>query len=151
MVDGMMLLLATVIASALVLGLWAVTHTLTLTYTRSGEQISRNVAISADGEPNVDFTLTSSQSNKQVLIAIDVSALKSIYIDSTTDITIKTNSSSEEDDTISVSGGEPLVWFTGCGLATPFTSGTDVTQIYVTNGEASAGTVKIRCLHDATP
>lgn len=129
----------------------AISHVLTLNWTRSGEQIALNVTVSADGEVNRNVELTALQADEQVVLNIDVSALSLLYVSSDVDVTIDTNSSSEPDDTLTVTADNPLVWYTGCGLPNPFASGTDVTQVFITNGDNEAGTVKIRVLLDATP
>jgi len=127
----------------------AITHTLTLGWARSGESISAAVAVSNDTEKNADVTLTASQANKQVALTIDVSELKALFISSDVACTVETNNSTTGDDTLTIVADQPLVWFTGCGLTNPL--GTDVTTVYVTNDEATAGTCKIRALVDGTP
>lgn len=127
----------------------SITHTYTLGYARSGESISQTVAVSNDSELNADVALTASEANKRVAMAIDVSQMKGLFISSDVDVTIETNNSGTPVDTLSISADEPLIWFATSPLTNPL--GTDVTTIYVTNGEATAGTCKIRVLIDGTP
>lgn len=131
----------------------AITHVVSVNWTRSGEQIAKNVTIGAadDGEVNADVSLTALQANKQVSFALTLAALKSLYISSDVNTTIETNSSSAADDTLTVTAGKPLVWYEDCGLPNPFASGNNVTTLYLTNGANTTGTVQIRCLRDATP
>lgn len=126
----------------------SITHTFTLGWARSGESISRTVAVSNDSELNADIALTASEANKLVAMAIDVSQMKGLFIDSDVDVTIETNNSGTPVDTISVTANEPVIWFATSPLTNPL--GTDVTAIYLTNGDATAGTCKIRVLVDGT-
>lgn len=125
------------------------THNFTYNWSRNGESISNVVSVTTDGEYNFDVSLTSEQADKQVLIVLDQSALASICISTTVDVTIETNNSATPDDTLGVNAGEPLIWTNVSGLTCPITQ--DVTTVYVTNEEATAGTVKFRFLQDATP
>lgn len=123
------------------------THNITQSWSRSGEAVSVTVVATGSGEVNVDETIPASQTNMLITLAVDVSALKSLYISSDETLTIKTNSSGSPTDTLTITGGKPLVWYTGCGFSCPLTG--DVTVIYVTNSAAAA--LKIRTLQDATP
>ena len=127
------------------------THTIATTWSRSGETISQSVSVTADGEINADVALTASQANKQVDVAIDVSDLKSLLISSDVNCTVYTNAASggSPDQTIAITADKPLIWNQYSGLENPLD--TDVTALYITNGAAAAGTVKIRALLDVTP
>lgn len=124
-------------------------HNFTLAWSRSGESISKTVTVTADSEYNADIPLTASQADEQVAATLDVSEIKSIFISSDVDVTLETNSSSAPDETLSITADEPFVWRTGSGVVNPLE--TDITALYLTNGDATAGTVKIRILYDGTP
>lgn len=124
-------------------------HNFTLAWSRSGESISKTVTVTADSEYNADIPLTASQADEQVAATLDVSEIKSIFISSDVDVTLETNSSSAPDETLSITADEPFVWRTGSGVTNPLE--TDITALYLTNGDATAGTVKIRILYDGTP
>jgi len=125
------------------------THSVKYQWSRNGEMISREVDISADGEKNIDVTLTASQTNKRVVIAIDVSEVKSLMIDSKTNVSIKTNSTSSPAQTLTIVPGYPWVWTVESGLSNPLS--TDITDLYITNADASTGLVTLRVLQDITP
>lgn len=129
-------------------------HLLTTTWSRGGaEPLTKTVTITDGGENNLDVTVAASATNLNALWAIDVSALKSLYILSDKDITIKTNSSTEPDDTLTIKANVPFDWHTTKGFTNPLT--VDVVSIYVTRTGAGAGTgsgtLKIRALQDSTP
>jgi len=125
-------------------------HIHTLTYTRSGEQISKSVTITKDGEINTDVSLTSTQANKEADINLDVSAMGSLFISSDVACVVRTNATgTSADNTLTLAAGYPLEWYSGSGIANPLTA--DVTQVFVTNLATTTGTVQIRTLQDNTP
>jgi hypothetical protein len=127
----------------------AVTHTLTLAWTRNGETINNSVAIMPEGEQNLDIPVPAPSTNLQVALTIDVSALSIVYVSTDQTVTLKTNSSGSPDETITLTAGKPIIWYTGCGWTNPF--GHDLTAIYITRGSGAAATVKFRYGYDATP
>lgn len=123
-------------------------HSLTLSWSRNGEQISQTVVIEADGETNRNITVPANQTDLAVNLDVDVSAMKSLYIHSDKALTIQTNDGTTPDDTITVAANSPVIWYTGCGWDSPLSA--DVTgTIYVTNTDAAL--LKIRILTDSTP
>lgn len=125
-------------------------HVIGLTYTRSGEQLTKNVTLTNDGENNIDVSLTALQTDKHVVVGIDVSALTSLYILSNVAATIEWNDNAGAQGSLTLVADKPVVWYTGCGLANPL-GAVDITDLYVTNGANSVGLVNIRLLQDATP
>jgi len=124
-------------------------HTLTSAWTRAGESVSVNKTYTVEGEQNVDVAVPAATTHKEVNIDLDVSELKTLMILSTTDVTIKTNSTGSPDDTLTVVANTPVMWGDDTGITCPLT--VDVTKIYITNAGAVASTVKIRSGYDATP
>lgn len=130
-------------------------HILTLKHTPggggTGQQIGANVNITADMENNADMTVANNATNAELDIIIPTTALKAIMIyteDISGTLTVKTNSSSAPDQTFTITGGKPFVWYTGCGITNPIT--TAVTKVYVTR-IGTGGTLKFRVLSDGTP
>jgi len=127
-----------------------VTQTLTLSWSDgSSTSLTKSVAQTDEGGLYLDFTVAGATTDKRVLAAIDVSALKLLYILSDKDITIQTNDGTTPDNTLTITANKPLVWYSGCGLPNPLT--VDVVDIYVTNAGGTTATVNIRALQDATP
>lgn len=104
--------------------------------------------ITKSGEAAImtDVPLTSEQADLEVnltFLQADLTAGALVFVnESTGSITVKTNSSSEPDDTFVVPAG-------GYVLVTALEA--DITKIYVTNGLAAANTLYIRGVKDATP
>ena len=127
------------------------THTIKQGVTVGSESLERSASYSGTGPIGIDGeTVANGQTDFQINIAIDVSALKSFYLVSDQAVTIETNSGSEPDDTLVLKAGIPYIWNTDSYDA--FLLGSeDVTAFFVTN--ASGGTATIHCygVQDATP
>ena len=125
----------------------SLSHVWTLSFKRNPESATADTdTITGSSEANVDETLAIG-TNVQVNLAIDVSALKSLYIKASTACTIKTNSSGSPDDTLVLTAGQVISWHNLMSADNPLT--VDVTKIYVTNAAQCA--LKIYALQDATP
>lgn len=114
----------------------SVTHTQTLVIKRNGSQIaSYDVAITEEQEHNWDFTLSASQTNYDLPATIDYSKIKSLFINTSTACTIKTNSTGSPDNTFTMTADAPLVWNSSMPTACPITA--SVTHFYLTNSTAT--------------
>lgn len=111
--------------------------------------LSRQISITADSEANAEIAVADESTDLAINIAIDVSALKLLYLVSDYDLTIETNDGSDPDDTLTLKAGKPLVWHEDCGYSNPL--GTDVTALYATNASGADATLYIKTLQDATP
>ncbi len=103
-------------------------------------------------DPNVIDTTVSvanGQTDKEVVLAIDVSQLKAIFIASNAAVLVQTNSGSAPDDEITLAANVPYIWMVGSADACLIQA--DVTKIYVTNASGGAATIQIRVLQDGTP
>ena len=124
-----------------------ITHALVLNWNRSSEAINTTVTITAESEQNFDITVPDND-NVVVVAAIDVSQLSLVFIKSDVTITFKNNDDGTPDDTLTITAGKPLVWYSGCGLPNPFASGIDVASFKLTNATAGEATVKIRFAYE---
>ena len=112
------------------------------------ESVSQQEAVVADLETNLDVAIADGQTAKQINVAIDISALKLLFISSDQDVTIETNNSSTPDDTIEITANVPLIWTPDCGFACPLTE--DVAAMYLANASGEEAAFKVRLLLDAT-
>jgi hypothetical protein len=127
------------------------THSWDLTFSRGDASISSTSEdVTGSLEANIDETIGLNASDLLINIAIDVSALKSLFILCSKAATINTNdlAGGSPDDTIVLTAGVPFRWTSTSPFANPLT--VDVTKIYVTSSGA-AGTMQIYTLQDATP
>ena len=124
-------------------------QTLNLSVTAGGATVDNQVVASPDSVTQQDLTVADSVTDQLVTIAIDFSELESIYLYSSATVTVETNSSSAPDDTITLTAGVPIVWYTSCGHANLFSA--DVTAFYITNASGSSASINIRVAQDSTP
>jgi hypothetical protein len=127
----------------------AQTLTLNHGYSGGGGGQTKNVEKSAGALLAIDETVAIAATNFLVGISIDASELEAIYINSTQDLTLKTNSSGSPQETIPLKANVPLIWFAGGYFAIPFAG--DVTGFYFTNASGVQATVTIRLVQDPTP
>lgn len=123
----------------------SITHTITKTWASgTSAPLSKSVSFVGVRELNIDAAVAASTTNQQELLSFTAASLLEIFISSTQNVTIKTNSSSSPQETLTITGGDPLQWDNTCGIAIPFSG--DVTSIFITNAGASSATVSIRTL-----
>lgn len=111
----------------------AVTHAITVTSADdSGRTLTlTGTAVSSNREIGVSQAIIAAQTNLLVPMSYLVANLKSIFILSDQNCTVKTNSSGAPQETITLVAGIPFVWQYQSGVAVPFAG--DVTAWYVTN------------------
>jgi len=127
----------------------SITHTIQTTWENGTSAVSTRKQVTSDSEINVDVVIASATTNGQIVCAIDISELKSIVLNSTKDVTVKTNDGSTPDDTFTLKANNPLVWNNESPTANPFSA--DITDLYVTNASGADATVQVRALLDVTP
>lgn len=113
------------------------------------ESIAKQESISADSESRLDVLVSDGATALQINVAIDVSALKALFICADQDLTIETNSSGSPDDTLEIKADVPLVWTPDCGYACPLSA--DVAALFLANASGEDATLQVRLLQDATP
>jgi hypothetical protein len=127
----------------------SISNTLTLSWARGSETLSKSVSDSSEGALDRDVTVSNGVSNREVALEFTTAGLSAIYIVSDQDVTLETNDGTSPDDTFTLSAGKPFVWFSGCGWPCPFTE--DVTALFITNASGATANVQIRGIADATP
>jgi hypothetical protein len=84
-----------------------------------------------------------------VSCAIDVSQVKSFWIKSSADLTLKTNSSGSPTNTLALKAGIPYEWNTDSYDTFKLTG--DVTSMFFVNAAVASCTVSCGFVYDATP
>jgi hypothetical protein len=122
-------------------------HTIGRSYRdSSGRQIQSSEPTSGNTESNFDGTVAGTTTNHEVDYLLTAAALQSCCIFTDQAITIKTNSSSMPQETITLAAGQNLVWdlaFDGAGKI-PFAG--NVTKLFITNSGSVAANISIRAL-----
>jgi hypothetical protein len=96
-----------------------------------------------------NVVVANGQTNKEVVLAIDFSQLKAIFISSDRAVLIETNDGTTPDDTITLAANVPYIWQVGSASACLITE--DVTKVFVTNASGADANLRFRVLQDATP
>lgn len=114
-----------------------------------GESVGTTETITGSGRGGFDETIADGQTDLQVNVAIDVTAVTCFIITTDRAITIETNDGGAPDDTITLSAGETYMWTNTQNDTFKLTA--DVTAFFITN--ASGGNARVQCkfLYDATP
>ena len=97
----------------------------------------------------LDETIATGQTAFEINIAIDISAVKGIFIMSTKNITVKTNSSGSPTDTITLLANQPYLWSPEDDADIIFTG--DVTKLYVANASGASATLTLEGVADSSP
>ena len=112
----------------------------------SGVTIQSSESITDTSERNLDIAVTHSTTNVAILFALTVANLKSVSISCDIGLTIKTNSSGSPQETITLIPGQNFIWTLATDGAGKIPFAGDVTEIFVTAGTGSDGTLKIRAI-----
>lgn len=127
----------------------AISYTVTRKITTPSGTLTQSTAYSASASTELDETVADSQTDYQIAVAIDVSAVKAFWIESDQAVTVETNSGSSPTNTLTLVAGVPYVWNTDWYDTFKLTG--DVTNIFVTNASGSTANIKLRVVQDATP
>lgn len=126
-------------------------HTVRTIVNAGDVQIDQSVLLTADGADTRQIAVASDAVDFVVNLTIDQSELAELVLLSTVDLTVVTYDGAVEGDTVNLLANKPLVWFPDSQLACPLTG--DCTQLKLTNDSdpATAGTLTVAVLQDATP
>lgn len=129
------------------------THYVTRGWGIGSNAITKRLEIQAGAENNIDETIPGASTNLLVAYAVDVSQVKSLFLLSDKDVTVKTNNSGSPVNTFTLGAGVPFTWIVGDGTlkdTSGTTVSTDITTLYVTNAGADPALLQIRTLVDPT-
>lgn len=126
----------------------ALTHLITRAINDGTAILTKTETVTAGSEIRIEEDVPNPSTNLAFAFAFVKTKLKSIYILSDQNLTLKTNSSGSPQETIALLADKPWVWSAGDSyFANPFAG--DVTALYVTNA-AAAAVLKIRAIVDPT-
>lgn len=125
-------------------------YTITPTLVGTSGSLSPSLSFSGSSLLEIEETVANGATDDDIVLAIDVSAVKLFYIVSDQAVTVETNATDATGgNTLSLVANQPYFWHTGSYDTFKLTA--DVTIAYITNASGSSATIKIRCIQDATP
>lgn len=124
-------------------------HTHQIKTNIGGQQITAEKTSTYEGQIGTEVSVPGSTTDKEVIIAIDVSQVKSITMKATGALKVETNNGTTPDDTIDLVADWPYVWTEHSYDA--LLLGTDVTKLFLTNAGGTAVTFTIDVIYDPTP
>ena len=124
-------------------------HSIQQRWNGNGQTETQTNTYTGTGQISIDESVADSSTDFLITGTLDVSAVQALYINSTQNVTLETNSGSAPADTISLKANVPYIWTTDSYDAMKLA--TDVTAFYVTNASGSAAQLRIEALTDATP
>jgi hypothetical protein len=127
----------------------ALTHKKEWALTPSGARRPFEKTYTGELEIALQRTVANGQTDFNIAVGIDVSAVQSFFLVSSQAVTIETNNGSTPDDTIVLKAGVPYEWNTDS--YDTFKLDTDVTSLKVTNASGASADVELYALIDATP
>jgi hypothetical protein len=123
----------------------AFTHTPGYVYkTDVGQVANVSKAYVGNEENDFDGTVAASTTNQTETLVVTVANIQSLLLLSDQALTIKTNSATSPQDTITLKANVPIIWNTDSWDAKPFSG--NVTNLFLTNGGSTLANVKIRIL-----
>lgn len=121
------------------------THQIKTGYsTDEGTVTNVTQSFTGDSELGVNDSVAGSTTNKHYAVAVTKAQIVSMALYSSQAVTIKTNSSTTPQETITLTAGQQIVWFSTSTDTCPFSA--DVTGFYVTNAGSTASSIKFRFL-----
>ena len=127
----------------------ALTHDLTLKWSSGSRSITKIIACSGGAQTSVDEDVATGATDYLITFTCDVSEIQAIYINSTQDVTLETNSGAAPGNTLALVANEPYIWWSTSLLTNLLT--VDVTALYITNASGETATIQIEVLYDPTP
>lgn len=113
-------------------------------HTGGSVALSDSVVQSGEIAGEANIAVAANATNQQEAVAFSHTNLRQIYIKSDVTLTLKTNSTSSPDNTITITAGVPFVWNYQSGITNPFSAA--VATCYFTNATAGAANLYLRWL-----
>jgi hypothetical protein len=124
-------------------------HSVTVGVQTSSGGVTKTKSYSGSSETLVSESFPTATTDGDIVVAIDVSAVKSFYLVSDKAVTVETNDGSSPDDTIVLKADVPYFWNTDSYDTFLLTA--DVTVLYITNVSGSTASIELRVIQDASP
>lgn len=114
----------------------SLTHNISISFSRSGsDSITKEIVTTPTNpvEINSEVELAANQTDSELNVDIDVSAVQSLWMMSTEDLLLEINTNSGTD--INLAANVPVVWTPDMSYTNPL-GGVDITSLFLTNTTA---------------
>ena len=125
----------------------AFTHKIDYTWSGDGGIAITSKSYTDTGATNLTLDVADGITDVEVVCALDVSELASIFIVSTQDMTFEGNNNAGADYSLALKANLPYIWVTDSYDTLVF-GATNVTSFFLTNASGSTATFKLRALYD---
>ena len=117
----------------------SLTHSITKTWSDSGNSLSKTVTTSSGGEINISESIADG-ADQLLAFELDVTQLKSLYIVADGALTIEWNDDAGTHGSLVLAADTPIDWNSTDGSANPLTpiAATDISALYITNATGAA-------------
>ena len=122
----------------------AFTHRITKSWSDGSRSIVKSKEYSGDARESRELSIPDSTTDQEVVMSLDVSAVKGCYIVCDQAVTIETNDGTTPDQTLILKAGVPYEWDTDSYDTFKFTD--DITALYVTNASGATASLQIEKL-----
>ncbi len=133
----------------------SVSNVLRIGTSGAGEAINKSITITDESILDLSFDVADGQTDEEHVIAVDVSAAKSVYVVSDQAIAVEWNDNVGTQGDLSLLANEPVIWWStqvtdGGNTLNPL-SNTDITTTFWTNASGSTANINFQVVTDASP
>ena len=115
----------------------------------SGTITYQDVSYTSTHTVEIDEPIADAQTDQEITLAIDISAVKAFFLVSDQALTVEGNDSVGVAGSVTLVANVPYTWTTDTYDTFKFTA--DLTSIFVTNASGATANLQLRCLQDASP
>ena len=122
----------------------AITHTITRSFaTSQGNPTTAEKTETINSESQYSESIADSTTDEEAPFLVDVSAAKTIMLNSDQDVTLEFNDGTTPDQTINLKANCPVIWHEDDVASCPIDQ--DTTKVFITNSSGSAAQVDLIC------
>jgi hypothetical protein len=125
----------------------AFSHTLIRNVTAGGNTVNTQKTYSADARVSISDTVANGATDDEAVVVIDSSRVISLFMNSTQNMTVESDSGTSPTNTIELKANVPYIWNTDDYNTNIFY--TDITNLYRTNVSGSSATFSLEVIYDA--
>ncbi len=117
--------------------------------------VRKTVTSTSEAKLSQSYTVDDGQTDEQHAIDMDISEVKSLYVNSTQDITLEWNNGAGAEGSIAMLSDEPVLWWstqkTKAGVTINPLGTDNLTDFFWTNASGGDAVINIEIVYDASP